>query len=128
MEKLWKECVQNYQHSNRTHGFQQNRWKCTAIVTKPEVKQMCIPKEYITNSEMIKYINASKHFWSFSLNCSVILLKGLKGILSWTSLSIPVILSKKEFNPSAKALLMWGFFTFSTFFPIISLIFWRKPP
>lgn len=94
MEKLCKERVHNYQHSNRTHGFWQNRWKCIAIVTNPEVKQMCIPREYIINSKFIKNINASKHFRSFSLNCSVILLKGPKGILSWTSLSTPVILER----------------------------------
>lgn len=65
MEKLWKECVHNKQHSNRTHRFQQNRGKSTVIVRNPTVKQMCIPKEYIINSELIKIYKCFKAFSKF---------------------------------------------------------------
>lgn len=65
MEKLWKECVHNYEHSSRTYRFLQNRWKRTGNVMYPEVKQMCLPKEYIINSELIKIYKCLKAFLKF---------------------------------------------------------------
>lgn len=57
--------VSTINNTNRTHRFQQNRWKCTAIVRNPEVKQMCIPKEYIINSEFLKKYKCFKAFSKF---------------------------------------------------------------
>lgn len=107
MEKLWKPCVHNYQHSNRTHGFQQNRWKYTAIVRNPEVKQMCIPEEYIINSELIKIYKCFKAFSKFFFKLFCYLAEGSQRHFKWTSILTPVIPWKREFNPSAKALLRW---------------------
>lgn len=59
----------------------------------PEAKQMCIPKEYIINSELIKIYKCFKAFSKLKEKLSCYLAEGSQeGILSRTSLSTPALL------------------------------------
>lgn len=94
--------------------FWQNRWKCTAIFMNPEVKQMCIPKEYIIKSELIKLYKCFKAFPKFFFKLFCYLAEGSQRHFKLDFLINPSH-SGREFNPSAKALLMWFFFFFLHF-------------
>lgn len=110
----WRSSGSNVSIINNTqteHRFRQYRWKCTAIVTNSKVKQMCIPKEYIINSELIKIYKCFKAFSKFFFKLFCYLAEGSQRHLRLNFLINPSH-TGKEFNPSAKALLMWFFFLY----------------